>query len=412
MKRKGGFQVLRFLHCADLHLDRSFEGLQLIHDNVEHLPRANERVLEKIVSLALKEQVDFVLLVGDTFHQNRPSLKTQHHFFTEMQRLADASIPVYLSFGNHDYYDESRYWFEFPDNVHLFKEEVVETFFGTSQSNEVYAISGFSYQEKWLETGKVSEFPLRQATYQIGMYHGEIGSERYAPFTVQEMKQKGYDYWALGHIHVATTLSENPPIIYPGAPQGHTQKENDTPGVLLVTLGEGGPSWEARSVQEIDWEERACSMEGVKNQRTALEKILALFTESKSSLVKIILTDTDQLPKNWLNRKEKSELLAYLANELRDRHFEQRIYQLEEVGQALEEKIELQASGYLRDQLFEQYEDLTVFQQEIEELLQHTIASKVMDVTDLQQQVLAISKKELLEEYYWRAENENHSRRD
>ncbi|MFC7055314.1 hypothetical protein ACFQOY_05285 [Enterococcus alcedinis] len=124
------------------------------------------------------------------------------------------------------------------------------------------------------------------------------------------------------------------------------------------------------------------------------------------------MTQTDSLPKNWLNPKEKSELLAYLANELAQRNFEQRIYQLEEIGQTIDEKVELQASQLLRDQLFQPYEETEIFQQAIEELLQHTIASKVMDVTDLQQQVLRRSKQELQEEYYWRAENENHSRRD
>lgn len=404
--------MLRFLHCADLHLDRSFEGLQLIHDRVTHLTEANERVLENIVSLALAEQVDFVLLAGDTFHQNRPSLKTQHHFFTQMRRLEVAGVPVYLSFGNHDFYDEARYWFEFPENVHLFKEEIVTTFVDTNRSNESYAISSFSYQQRWLETSKLAEFPTNQAKYHIGMYHGEMGSERYAPFTIQEMKQKGYDYWALGHIHVPTILATEPPIIYPGTPQGHTRKEQETPGVLLVTLGEGPAKWEAHSVQEIVWEDCYCSLAGVKNQRTALAKILELFTESENKLLKIILSDTEGLPQNWLSPKEKSELLAYLAHELAQRKFEQRIYQLEEVGQSFDEKIELQASAALREQLFQPYEESSVFQKEIEELLQHTIASKVMSIEDLQGEVLAASKKELMEEYYWRAENENHSRGD
>ena len=404
--------MLRFLHCADLHLDRSFEGLQLIHDRVANMTEANERVLENIVSTAVKEQVDFVLFAGDTFHQNRPSLKTQHHFCTQMKQLELSGIPVYLSFGNHDFYDETRYWFEFPKNVHLFKKEAVETFLGTTRSGEAFAISGFSYQQKWLEQSKVAEFPMRQAKYHIGMYHGEIGSERYAPFTVQEMKQKGYDYWALGHIHVPTLLSENPPIIYPGTPQGHTKKEHTTPGVLLVTLSEGQPTWQARSVQHIQWAEWECSMAGVKNQRAALEKILSLFTHSEAMLVKIVLTQTDDLPKNWLNTKEKSELLAYLANELAQRNFEQRIYQLEETGQQFDEKIDLQASSQLRDLLFKQYEEPNIFQREVEELLQHTIASRVMTVADLQERVLEASQKELKEEYNWRTENENYSRRD
>lgn len=297
--------MLRFIHCADLHLDRSFEGLYLMNESVDELLEINEKVLESIVSVAIQEAVDFVLLVGDTFHQNRPSLKTQHQFFTQMSRLEVAHIPVYLSFGNHDYYEEARYWFDFPKNVHLFTEETVQTITGETKQGVSYCISGFSYQKPWLDESKVAQFPRRQGTYHIGMYHGDQQGEHYAPFVVQEMKQKGYDYWALGHIHVATTLSTQPPIIYPGTPQGHTQKEKETPGILLVTLTQGEATWEAIPVHQLSWQEITLSLAGVSNQRMALEKIQNLFTVSKKALIRLVLSETADLPKNWLNAKEK-----------------------------------------------------------------------------------------------------------
>ncbi|EAC9858892.1 DNA repair exonuclease, partial [Listeria monocytogenes] len=163
--------------------------------------------------------VDFVLLAGDTFHQARPSLKVQHDFFAQLQRLGEAQIPVYMIFGNHDYYDPQRYWFAFPENVILFSSEEVQTVQGTTKNGETYAISGFSYQHPWITENKVTEFPARAAVdYHIGLYHGDQAGERYAPFSISEMKPKGYDYWGLGHIHVPKTLSEQPPILYPGTP--------------------------------------------------------------------------------------------------------------------------------------------------------------------------------------------------
>ncbi|MCC9082600.1 hypothetical protein LOS20_15825 [Enterococcus faecium] len=80
-----------------------------------------------------------------------------------------------------------------------------------------------------MDTGdKVAEFPLRHSVdYHIGLYHGEIGSNQqgnYAPFQPSKMQEKGYDYWALGHIHVPMSLNEKETMNYPGAPQGHTQK--------------------------------------------------------------------------------------------------------------------------------------------------------------------------------------------
>ena len=405
--------MLRFIHCADLHLDRSFEGLYLMNESVDELLEINEKVLESIVSVAIKEAVDFVLLVGDTFHQNRPSLKTQHQFFTQMSRLEVAHIPVYLSFGNHDYYEEARYWFDFPKNVHLFTEETVQTIIGETKQGVSYCISGFSYQKPWLDESKVAQFPRRQETYHIGMYHGDQQGEHYAPFVVQEMKQKGYDYWALGHIHVATTLSTQPPIIYPGTPQGHTQKEKETPGILLVTLTQGEATWEAIPVHQLSWQEITLSLAGVSNQRMALEKIQNLFTVSKKALIRLVLSETADLPKNWLNAKEKKELIAYLNHELQLQGFAQRIYQMEEIQVVFEQQVQLNASLALKRALFQQYQDADVFREVMAELLQHPIASKVMKMEAFQQGVFEGASKEIEQEYVWKgSDNETDSSRD
>ena len=405
--------MLRFIHCADLHLDRSFEGLYLMNESVDELLEINEKVLESIVSVAIKEAVDFVLLVGDTFHQNRPSLKTQHQFFTQMSRLEVADIPVYLSFGNHDYYEEARYWFDFPKNVHLFTEETVQTIIGETKQGVSYCISGFSYQKPWLDESKVAQFPRRQETYHIGMYHGDQQGEHYAPFVVQEMKQKGYDYWALGHIHVATTLSTQPPIIYPGTPQGHTQKEKETPGILLVTLTQGQATWEAIPVHQLSWQEITLSLAGVSNQRMALEEIQRLFTVSKKALIRLVLSETADLPKNWLNAKEKKELIAYLNHELQLQGFAQRIYQMEEIQVVFEQQVQLNASLALKRALFQQYQDADVFREVMAELLQHPIASKVMKMEAFQQGVFEGASKEIEQEYVWKgSDNETDSSRD
>ena len=405
--------MLRFIHCADLHLDRSFEGLYLMNESVDELLEINEKVLESIVSVAIQEAVDFVLLVGDTFHQNRPSLKTQHQFFTQMSRLEVAHIPVYLSFGNHDYYEEARYWFDFPKNVHLFTEETVQTITGKTKQGVSYCISGFSYQKPWLDESKVAQFPRRQGTYHIGMYHGDQQGEHYAPFVVQEMKQKGYDYWALGHIHVATTLSTQPPIIYPGTPQGHTQKEKETPGILLVTLTQGEATWEAIPVHQLSWQEITLSLAGVSNQRMALEKIQNLFTVSKKALIRLVLSETADLPKNWLNAKEKKELIAYLNHELQLHGFAQRIYQMEEIQVVFEQQVQLNASLALKRALFQQYQDADVFREVMAELLQHPIASKVMKMEAFQQGVFEGASKEIEQEYVWKgSDNETDSSRD
>ncbi len=394
--------MIRFLHCADLHIDRPFEGLHLLEDNSQALPQANAKVLENIVDEALAQTVDFVLLAGDTFHQNRPSLKTQHHFFQQMARLKTAGIPVYLSFGNHDYYDPQRYWFDFPENVHLFTKETVATFEGQAKDGSLYQISGFSYQSQWLQTSKVPEFPSRQGNYHIGMYHGDFNGDRYAPFSLQEMKQKNYAYWALGHIHVPTVLATDPPIIYPGAPQGHTQKETTTPGVLLVTLTETQANWAPLFVAEVKWQEVTCSLKGLRQVKEVLAAVTAHFTNSEKNLVKITFTQTDDLPENWLADEDKLDLLAYLNSYFVQKGFLQRVYQLEQQTTLSERPLVLQGSRELRENLWQQYEETEHFRQIMDELWSHKVASQIYSLATFQADVLAQTKKELTKSYQWR----------
>lgn len=163
--------MVKFIHAADLHMDRSFEGLTTLDKTVqEKLLKTNLTVLSNIIEQAIINNVDFVLLAGDNFHQNRPSLKIQKHFSEQMKRLEKNHIPVFIIFGNHDFYQKERYWFSFPKNVHLFTSETVETKKITIKSGETVSLSGFSYRQPWIQKDKVMEFPSRELTdYHIGI---------------------------------------------------------------------------------------------------------------------------------------------------------------------------------------------------------------------------------------------------
>jgi DNA repair exonuclease len=394
--------MLRFIHCADLHFDRPFEGLHLIAKEMKKFARANEQVLENIVTLALNQQVDFVLLAGDTFHQNRPTLKTQHQFFQQMQRLQAQNIPVYMIFGNHDYFEKERYWFEFPENVHLFEEEEVNTILGENKQGEHYAISGFSYCHPWITTSKVSEFPERQANYHIGMYHGDAQGEHYAPFQLSEMKRKGYDYWALGHIHVPTELSSQPPIIYPGAPQGHTQKETTAHTVQLVEIQGGKVSLEPQRVSVMEWREERISLKSIRTSQMALEEILASFEQSEPVLMKLTLVDSEQLPKNWLSEKEKTEMIMYLNDTLARKGYQQLIHQIT-VEEPVEESFVLSGKA-IAEQLLNSYQETTVFNEMIDELLSQSLVKQTISLPQLQATTLARVSDAITHEFRWSEE--------
>ncbi|MDU1981385.1 MAG: DNA repair exonuclease [Enterococcus casseliflavus] len=392
---------MRFLHSADLHIDRSFEGVHLLSEKVKtQLPAINQKIIRNLVDVALEKAVDFVLLAGDTFHQARPSLKVQHDFFAQLQRLGEAQIPVYMIFGNHDYYDPQRYWFAFPENVILFSSEEVQTVQGTTKNGETYAISGFSYQHPWITENKVTEFPARAAVdYHIGLYHGDQAGERYAPFSISEMKKKGYDYWGLGHIHVPQTLSEQPPILYPGTPQGKTKKEQAT-GVILADLTPQGPTIERLEIAEIAWQKQVVSLADVTASNAVLPAIIERLKSPRSRLLHLVLTDVQQLPPDWFPAAEKNEWLTYLNERLAQTEPLQVIYALE-VEQANEDKIALAVSEDYMLQFLAMYESPEMFADRLSDLLQHPLIQRGITHESFQEEVLQQAKQLLKDDFQW-----------
>jgi DNA repair exonuclease SbcCD nuclease subunit len=300
--KKGVKQMIRFLHTADLHIDRAFEGVTPTESLfANRLLTANERVLENIVEVALKAKVDFVILAGDTFHQSFSSPKVQRLLIDAFQQLLQAEISVFMIFGNHDYYNKSRFWFHFPKNVFLFTEEEIKTIKFTTKNGERVAVSAFSYQSAQLIEHKALSFPERQkgADYHLGIYHGELGGVdgRYAPFSLQELEKKNYDYWALGHIHNPEVLDQEGRIRYAGAPLGHTRKEVKSRSVNLVEINKEILQVKQVKVATLEFQLITCdvdSVQTVEELRLRLQEKLERLLGEAQQFIEIKLINVNE----------------------------------------------------------------------------------------------------------------------
>ncbi|MEY8446657.1 metallophosphoesterase [Enterococcus ratti] len=405
--------MVKFIHAADLHMDRSFEGLINLDKQVqEKLLEANLKVLSNIIEEAIINDVDFILFAGDNFHQNRPSLKMQKHFFDQMQRLNEKNIHLYMIFGNHDYYQKERYWFTFPENVHLFVSEKVETKETITKAGETIAISGFSYQHRWISNDKVVEFPLRNSVdYHVGIYHGEVGEEKngnYAPFQLSKMQEKGYDYWALGHIHVPMTLNEKGTINYPGAPQGHTQKEQSSKSVLLVELMPGECQTKSLEVAEIYWETVTISLRQTQTTQDVLQTIGKHLNEEipKVTLLDIKVTNYHHLNQEVIERVQSGELLEYLMEILVSRSSNLLIWRISIKNEEFTNRVPLNVSHALVEQIIESYHISEDFHQILSEIYNHSDAVRLLhDFPDYQERTLNRAREILKQDFIFEEEN-------
>jgi DNA repair exonuclease SbcCD nuclease subunit len=228
---------VRFIHCADLHLDSPLRGLERYEGApAQDMREATRRSFVNIVDLALAREVDFVLIAGDVFDGDWLDFNTGLFFANQLRRLADADIRAFIVRGNHDAMSKISKAVSLPKNVHVFKannpERVIDESLGL-------AIHGQSFASGVVTDDLAAQYPeAASGLLNIGLLHtalaGREGHEPYAPTTPERLAAKGYDYWALGHVHAREIVREKPWIVFPGNTQGRHAREVGPKGCMVV----------------------------------------------------------------------------------------------------------------------------------------------------------------------------------
>jgi len=249
--------MFTFLHAADIHLDSPLRGLEGYADApVDQIRQATRRAFDNLIELAIEERVAFVLLAGDLYDGDWKDYNTGLFFIDRLSRLRKENIQVFLISGNHDAASQISKSLRLPDNVHLFSTKQPETV--TLDALGV-AIHGQGYHTRALAENIARNYPQALPHYlNIGLLHtsltGRQGHEPYAPCSLDDLKARGYDYWALGHIHQREEVSPSPWIVFPGNIQGRHIHETGAKGATLVRVEEGRiAAVEHRDLDVLRW---------------------------------------------------------------------------------------------------------------------------------------------------------------
>ena len=233
---------MRFIHAADIHLDSALHGLERYEGApVEEIRSATRRAFDNLIDLAIDEEVAFVLLVGDLYDGDWKDYNTGLYFVERMGRLREASIRVFIVAGNHDAASQITKHLRLPDNVTLFSTKRPEQIILEDLNVAVY---GQGFATRAVTDDLSQAYPQGDPQlFNIGLLHtcldGKPGHEPYAPCTVDGLRSKGYQYWALGHVHNREEVSRDPWIVFPGNIQGRHIREIGPKGCTLVTVENG-----------------------------------------------------------------------------------------------------------------------------------------------------------------------------
>ena len=236
---------MQFLHAADIHLDSPLTGLpDYPGAPVEQIRSATRQAFRNMTDLAIEREVDFVIIAGDLYDGDWRSYDTGLVFREQMARLDKAKIRVFIVLGNHDAQSRITKSLTLPDNVHVFSHRNPET---VKLEELGVALHGQSFKTHDVTENLAANYPDPVSDiFNIGVLHtaaeGREGHALYAPCSKAELVGKGYDYWALGHVHNREELSTNPYVIFPGNLQGRHIRESASEGngCTLVSVGEAG----------------------------------------------------------------------------------------------------------------------------------------------------------------------------
>jgi DNA repair exonuclease SbcCD nuclease subunit len=211
-----------------------------------------------------------------------------------MTLLREAGVKVCLISGNHDAANRMTKSLQLPENVVRLSAKKPQTQpweqFGVSIHGQGFASAAV------MENLAVAYPKATPGHFNIGLLHtcgaGHEGHERYAPCTLDDLRVKGYDYWALGHIHQRGKLCGDAEVHFSGNLQGRHIRETGPKGCLLVSVDDRGRT-EVRfePLDVVRWEvaniDAAAAQTGYDVAERCQKQLHTLLSESDGRLLAV-----------------------------------------------------------------------------------------------------------------------------
>ncbi len=277
---------MKFIHCADLHLDSKIETLPTEKSKI----RREEivRTFERLVEFAKLNSVTAVIIAGDMFDTKRVTVKTKERILQAVKQAPNVDF-IYLS-GNHDDENFIESQDKLPDNFKVVLDDWTKFVYDGVVISSI-KLSPLNAQTVY------DNLYLSESDVNIVVMHGQIAdyisSEKAEKISLPKLKDKNIDYLALGHIHekIIGKLDMRGKYAYSGCLDGRGFDELGEKGFFLIniegkTVREEFIVFSSRVLHEFEYD--------VTNKATWVEAkndIVSLLEDKidKSSLIKVIL---------------------------------------------------------------------------------------------------------------------------
>jgi len=311
----GQVTAFKFIHAADLHLGSPFHGLALKDERVAHrFAEASRAAFSGLITRAIAEKVAFVVIAGDVYDGDWRDNTIGLYFNRELARLERAGIEIFLLRGNHDAESVITRSITLPASVRQFSTAAPVTF--RIEALQV-ALHGQGFAHRAVTDNLVNTYPGRIAGwFNIGVLHtaltGRPPHDNYAPCSPGHLRARGYDYWALGHVHEYETVGTRPHIVFPGNLQGRNIREKGEKGAVLVSVADGEvTNVERVIVDRARWDELVLDVRGFSSEAAILKAIeeklrsVGLVAAERLVALRVVLTGESDVHRRLLAHRDQ-----------------------------------------------------------------------------------------------------------
>ena len=268
---------MKFVHIADVHFDCPFVNLS-DRDNMGDLRRLEQRkAFKKVIQYIKENDIKYLFISGDLYEQKYVRKSTIEYINKLFEEIPNTKI--FISPGNHDPFIKNSYYnqFEWSKNVKIFNSEIEQI-----ETEEAY-IYGFGFDDFYCTNCDIEDVKIEKKDKKnILIIHGTIDGasieeKQYNSMSKNMLKEKNFDYIALGHIHkIDYNTQENQRIVYPGSMISLGFDELGDHGMIVGEINEDELNLEFIKLDEEEFIEIEIDVTEFYSKEDLIEKINSL----------------------------------------------------------------------------------------------------------------------------------------
>ena len=280
---------MKFVHIADMHFDSPFVNLS-DKESLGDLRRLEQRkAFKKVIEYIKENDIKYLFISGDLYEQKYIKKSTIEYINNLFKEIPETKI--FITPGNHDPYVKNSYYnkFNWNENVKIFEAKIEKV------ELEDANIYGYGFDDFYCKNSGIENINVEDKNkLNILVIHGSleggtIENSEYNPLPRKMLKEKGFDYVALGHIHkLDYNQEENQNIVYPGSPVSLGFDELEKHGMIVGDIEKEKISLEFIPLDETEFKLQEVDVTEFISKEELIEKINELEFD-ENSLIEIIL---------------------------------------------------------------------------------------------------------------------------